>query len=54
LHDLGSTPTFIGHVVASLDKMLYDDYLLGGFEQAANSEVRSQKKQPKSSEMDNS
>jgi len=25
--DLGSTPTLIAHVVASLDKALYDDYL---------------------------
>jgi len=25
--DLGSTPILIGHVVASLDKALYDDYL---------------------------
>jgi len=25
--DLGSTPTLIEHVVASLDKALYDDYL---------------------------
>jgi len=27
LRDLGSTPTLIGHVVASVDKTLYDDYL---------------------------
>jgi len=26
-HDLGSIPTLIGHVVAFLDKMLYNDYL---------------------------
>jgi len=33
----GSTLTLIAHVVASLDKALYDDYLcLVGFEQAAN------------------
>jgi len=25
--DLGSTPTLVVHVVASLDKALYDDYL---------------------------
>jgi len=25
--DLGSTPTLVTHVVASLDKALYDDYL---------------------------
>jgi len=27
LRDLGSTPTLVSHVVASLDKTLYDDYL---------------------------
>jgi len=25
--DLGSTPTLVGHIIASLDKTLYDDYL---------------------------
>jgi len=27
LRDVGSTPTLIVHVVASLDKVLYDDYV---------------------------
>jgi len=26
-HDVGSTPTFIPHVVSLLDKVLYEDYL---------------------------
>jgi len=26
-HDLGSTPTFFNHIVVSLDKVLYNDYL---------------------------
>jgi len=37
--DLDPTLTFIGHVIATLDKMLYDD----SARQAANSVVRSQK-----------
>jgi len=27
LRDIGLTLTLVGHVVAALDKMLYDDYL---------------------------
>jgi len=41
--DLGSTPTLVAHVVASLNRALYDDYLcLVAFKQAANLVVRSQ------------
>jgi len=37
LHDLGSTPTLVAYVVASLDKSrLRQISLFGGFEQAAN------------------
>jgi len=54
LHNLGSTPALVAHVVASLDKALYFGFELydyGGFEQAANLVVRSQLK---NLEMDNS
>jgi len=43
--DFCSTFTLIVHVLASLDKVLYDDYLcleFSKFEQATNSVVRSQ------------
>jgi len=51
--ELGSTPTFIGFVVASLDKTLYDDYVClvaSNKQQIQWQEV----KEPKNSEMDNS
>jgi len=48
VRDLGSTPTLIGHVVAFLDKALYDDYLSSKFS------GKKSKKQPENSEMDNS
>jgi len=42
--DLGSIPTLIVHVVAFLDKALYDDYLcLVASNKAVNSVVRSQR-----------
>jgi len=53
LRDLGSTPTLIAHVVASLDKSLYDDYLCLMSRTSSKFSGKNSKKQPENSKMDN-
>jgi len=55
LRDLGSTPTLIEYVVASLDKTLYNDYLcLVASNKQQIVRGKTSKKQPENSKMDNS
>jgi len=54
LRDLGSTPILVEHVVESLDKALYDDYLCLVASNKQQIKWKEVKKLPKNSKLDNS